>query len=100
MKTCPSPCLKQTVSRSHDGGKPSPPIAGFAQARREPQRGPGNYYHGALSLPHSVCAERNRGEGCPLIIRLGVWGERRKLTQRGPQPKMDFMHILGQKEAT
>ena len=38
---------------------------------------------------------RKCGEGCPLTIRLGVRapGESRKL-------KMDFMHILGQKETT
>ena len=44
--------------------------------------GPGKRYCGALSQPHSVCAEietpkasrgRRHGEGCPLTIRLGVW---------------------------
>ena len=49
------------------------------QARREPQRGPGTRYCGALSSPpHSVCLEieigRKRGERCPLTIRLGVQG--------------------------
>jgi len=48
--------------------------------------------------PHYVCLEietpkasrgRKREERCPLTIRLGV-----------RRPKMDFMHILGQKEAT
>ena len=58
-------------------------ILGFEQARREPERGPGNHYRGALSQPHSVCAEietpqastvRKRGAGCPLTVRLGVLG--------------------------
>jgi len=48
----------------------------------EPQRGPGNHNRGALSQPHSVCAEidmpiaRKCGEGCPspVTIQLGVWG--------------------------
>ena len=57
------------------------------QARREPQRGPGNHYRGALSQHHSVCSEietgRKRKEGCLLAIRLGVWG-RHKLPQMGP----------------
>jgi len=42
----------------------------FYQARREPQRGPGNHYRAALSLLHSICDEietlkkgRKRGEG-------------------------------------
>ena len=40
----------------------------LTQARREPQRGTENHYRGALSQPHSVCAEietpkgRKRGE--------------------------------------
>ena len=57
------------------------------QARREPQRGPGNRSHGALYITTSVCAEiktpktsrgRKRGEGCPLTIRVGVWGRLRR----------------------
>jgi len=36
--------------------------------------------------------------GRPLTIRLGVRGSV-KLPQRGPGPKMDCMHILGQEEA-
>ena len=39
-----------------------------AQACREPQRGPGKYYRGALSPPHSVCLEieaGNVGRGVP-----------------------------------
>ena len=56
---------------------------GNRQARREPQWGPGNHYRGALSLPHSICAEietlkasrgRKRGEGCPITIWLWIWG--------------------------
>jgi len=31
---------------------------GRRHARQEPQRGPRNHYHGGLSQPHSVCAER------------------------------------------
>jgi len=69
------------------------------QARREPQRGPGKHYRGALS--HHILyvlrsrrrrrrEGRKRGERCPLTIRLGV---------RGSVVKMDFMHILGHKEA-
>ena len=51
----------------------------LAKARREPQRGPGNHYCGALSQPYSVCADSEiekdkRGERCPLTIRLEVWG--------------------------
>ena len=45
------------------------------QARREQKWGLGNHYRGALSQPHSVCAQietpirrRKRGEGCPLNI--------------------------------
>jgi len=81
------------------------------QARREPQRGPGKHYRGALP-PHSVCVEietpkasrgRKRGERCPLTIRLGVRGSVVSFPSgargRAPGPKMDFMHILGQKEA-
>ena len=63
------------------------------QARRQPQRGPGKHYRGALSpSPHSVCREietprvRKRGEWCSQV------GSRAGL-------KMDFMHILDQKEA-
>jgi len=54
------------------------------QARREPQRGPGKHYRGALSpSPDSVCLEietskasrgRKLGEGCPLTTRLEVRG--------------------------
>ena len=55
---------------------------GSKQASREPQRGRGKHYRGALS-PHSVCLEiekpkvsrgRKSGERCPLTIRLGVRG--------------------------
>ena len=88
------------------------------QARREPQRGPGKHYRGALSPPplHSVCLEietpkAKRGERCPFTIRLevrwsvvnshsGVPCTGRSLAYGAePRPKMDFMHILGQKEA-
>jgi len=47
------------------------------QARREPQRGPGKHYRGALSPPPILYVLRlrcKRGERCPLTIRLGVWG--------------------------
>jgi len=74
------------------------------QARREPQRGPGKHYRRALSPPppHSVCLEletpasrgRKRGERCPLTIRLGGSGERRKLPQRGPGPRPGQKWIL------
>ena len=59
------------------------------QARREPQRGPGKHYRGALSPPFSRSRRRGRREG-------GTWGEvfphhptrgsgkRRRLPQRGP----------------
>jgi len=83
----------------------------YMQARREPQRGPGKHYRGALS-PHSVCLEietpkasrgRKRGERCPLTNHHPTRGsgERRKLRSgvRGGAPaEMDFMYILGQKE--
>jgi len=66
--------------------------------------GPGKHYRGALSpLPHSVglCLEietpkAKRGERCPLTIRLGVRGS---VVNSHSGPKMDFLHILGQKEA-
>ena len=78
----------------------------LTQARREPQRGPGKHYHGALT-PYSVCLEietpkeeETWREVSPHHPSRGS-GERRKLPQRGPgRPKMDFKHILGQKEAT
>jgi len=48
---------------------------GQEQARREPQRGPGKHYRGALSPPILyVLRSRKRGEGCPLTIRLRVRG--------------------------
>ena len=82
------------------------------QAHREPQRGPGKHYRGALSPPsHSVCLDietpkasrgRKRGEGCRLAIRLEVRGSvvsSPSGVRAEPRSKMDFMHILGQKEA-
>jgi len=63
------------------------------------------------SQPRSECAEietpiRRREEktwrGCPLTIRLEVWGSvvsSPSGVRAEPQPKMDFMHIWGQKEA-
>ena len=61
------------------------------------------------SFPHSfpfsstlslVEREETLGEVSPHHPTRGS-RERRKLPQRGPgRPKMDFMHILGQKEAT
>jgi len=78
------------------------------QARREPQRGPGNH-RGALSQPHSVCAEietpkasrgKRRGEGCPPPSDcMGFW----KLPGgvRGGVPAENLFYLyLGQKEAT
>ena len=47
------------------GKKPSMPDC--YEARREPQWGPGNHYRGALSQPHSVCAEI---EMCPLVCTI------------------------------
>jgi len=57
------------------------------QARREPQRGPGNHYREALLRPppyHNLILAtietpkasrgKKRGQSCPLTIRLGVWG--------------------------
>jgi len=43
------------------------------QARRAPQRGPGNHYRGALTQPHSVCAEieSRDAEG---VEREETWG--------------------------
>ena len=42
------------------------------QARREPQRGPGNHYRGALSITTSFCMRRYReAEG---IEGGGTWG--------------------------
>ena len=72
------------------------------QAHREPQRGPGKHYRGALSPP-ILYVLRSRedtwGEVSPHHPTKGS-GERRKLPQRGPgRPKIDLMHILGQKEA-
>ena len=42
---------------------------------------------------------RKRGDRCPLTIRLGVRGSVVSSPSKVPRPKMDFMHILGQKEA-
>jgi len=56
-------------------------------------------------IPHSVCLEiwgRKRGERCPLTIRRGVRGSVVSSPAGSwakPRPKMDFMHILGRKEA-
>ena len=52
------------------------------EARREPQRGPGKHYRGALSPPFCMSRDRDaegvereeRGERCSLTIRLGVRG--------------------------
>ena len=51
----------------------------------QPQRGPGNHYRGALSQPHSVCAENEETWGgvSPHHPTRGL-GERRKLPQWGP----------------
>ena len=55
-----------------------------SQARREPQRGPGNHYHGALSQPYSVCAEiEEETWGLVSPHRPRGLGEHHKLPQRG-----------------
>ena len=79
------------------------------QARREPQRGPEKMSRGPTPppIPYVLRSRRcreggNVGEVSPHHPTRGL-GERRKLPQCGPgrsRPKMDFMHILGQKEAT
>ena len=79
------------------------------QARREPQRGPRKHYRGVLSHPHSVCFEigqegGNVGRGVPSPSDKGSDGAYILLSSHSgvraePRPKMDFLHILGQKEA-
>ena len=85
----------------------------WAQARREPQRGPGNiiagHYH-PLPILYVLRSRRRRrreggnmGRGVPSSYRLGVRGSvvsSPSASGAEPRPKMDFMHILGQKEAT
>ena len=68
--------------------------------------GPGKTLSRALSPPHFVCLEiekalrgRKRGERCPLTIWLGVRGSIVSSPSGVWGPKMDFMHILSQKEA-
>jgi len=70
--------------------------------------GPGNHYCGALSVSGLILyALRSREQTLGWVFshhptRKGS-GERRKLPQWvrvEPRPKMDFMHVLGQKEAT
>ena len=55
-------------------------------------------------LPFCMSWDRgNVGRGVPLTIRLRVRGRvvsSPALSEANPGPKMDFMHILGQKEAT
>jgi len=73
------------------------------QARREPQRGPGTHYRGALSPilyieidTPKASREGKRGERCPLIIRLGVWGSIVSSPAGSgvkPRPKMDFITL-------
>jgi len=97
----PTGCL----NKSHaERAQPKNTTSTCSQARREPQRGPGKHYCGAIS-PHSACLEMEETwrEVSPHHPTRGS-GERRKLpTPAGsgaePRPKMDFMHILGQKEA-
>ena len=72
------------------------PVESHSGARENIIAGP---YH---PPPHSVCVEietKKRGEGCPLTIRLGVRGSVVSSPSAEPRPKMDFMHILGLKEA-
>ena len=78
----------------------------MSKARREPQRGPGNH-RGALSQPHSVCAEiktpkasrgKKRGGGCPHhptgVLEAPPVGSGAEF-----RPIIDFIYILGRKEA-
>jgi len=44
------------------------------QARRGPQKGPGHHHRGAYHNLILYAPRSKRGEGCPLTIRLGVWG--------------------------
>ena len=46
---------------------------GFFDARREPQRGPGNHYRGALSQPHSICVEREETWGRMSTHHPTIW---------------------------
>ena len=60
------------------------------------------HYRGALSPMPKASRGRIRGERCPLTIWLGVRGRvvsSPSGVRGGARPKMDFMHILGQKEA-
>jgi len=72
----------------------------LGQARREPQRGPGNHYRGTLWQPHSVCAEietwgvesphhPTRGSGSVVSSPSGV---------RSRAPKMNCLHIEDKKK--
>jgi len=53
-------------------------LCGVTQARREPQRGPGNHHRGPLTTSFRMRRDlregRKRRDGCLLTIRLGVWG--------------------------
>jgi len=59
------------------------------QARREPQRGPGNHYRGPyynlipLHAEIEASSGKKCGEGCLLTIQLVVWGHH-KLPQQDP----------------
>ena len=70
--------------------------------------GPGKTLSRGPITPHSVCLQietpkasrgRKRGEGCPFTIWLGLVVRGSVVSSpSGVRPKMDFMHILGQKE--
>jgi len=59
----------------------------FLQARRQPRRGPGNQYREGPNHNPIPYAPRSRHRSSP--VRSGA----------EPLPKMDFVHIWGQKEA-
>jgi len=46
-----------------------------------------------LRARHQDSRGRKRGEGCPLTIRLEVWGNVVSSSSGVRGPKMDFMHI-------
>jgi len=88
--------------------RPTAIISGPSRATAGPGK---TLSRGPVTRAHSVCLEietpkastgRKRGERCPLTIRSGVRGNvvnSPSGVRAEPRPKMDFMHILGQKEA-
>jgi len=111
-----------SISEAGPRTLPSLPLLSKTQARREPQRGPGNHYHGPYPnlIPNAPRSRRRSGVdlrgrkrgvvggcphltaiGCPLTIRLGVWGSvvsSPSGIRAEHRPKMDLMHIWGQKD--